>query len=210
MFPTSTMRVFDYKLRRYKTIVENEALLRKKTGVENSFFFCSVTVFRYAAHNANLQEDARKALVGGDITTPSVGSPETSEGEDNDEQVPPQSTRAKASKLSSMDEDTEDNSIDCNNGSSASNKEEYLTNVTTTSGGRSCRLEDGSSRSEETACRSDLSDVRNKERKMRKDEKHCAYGGRTQSTSTASDSTDVTLLMFNEEGNGPKRRSCKP
>lgn len=40
-----------------------------------------LTVFRYAAHNAMVLEDAGKALVGGEVSTPYVGIPVTSEGE---------------------------------------------------------------------------------------------------------------------------------
>ena len=47
-------------------------------------FSCTIlsylTVFRYAAHKVTVMEDAVKALVGGGISTPSVGSPVSSEG----------------------------------------------------------------------------------------------------------------------------------
>lgn len=118
-----------------------------------------LTVFRYAAHKATVMEDAVKALVGGGISTPSVGSPVSSEGEGIPEQVPAQSPRSKELKSSSSQEDEEENSADYNSGTLETDGAEHSTTVTTTSAGTCSSSEEGNVCSKEAASTSDTSEV---------------------------------------------------
>jgi len=104
-------------------------------------------------------DDGVKALVGGDISTLSVGSLETSEGEGIPEQVLAQSPGSKELESPSWQEVAEYNSADYNSGTLETDDEEHSRTVTTTSGGISSSSEEGSVCSKEAASTSDTSEV---------------------------------------------------
>lgn len=136
--------------------------------------------FRYATQNANVLDDAHTALVTGEIRTPSIASPETSEAQYDEKEILARSPAARTSdplssgkevvknksercpdyKSSSSEDDTEDSAVDDNIGSSYSVEEENTTTLTTTSEYKSTSVHDDNHETSCTDCTDDTSEVR--------------------------------------------------
>lgn len=138
--------------------------------------------FRYAAQNALVLEEARTALTTGKIRTPSIPSPQTSEGGDGYEEVEEWSTTAPSSDPVSSGEQYEKSSTECNTPAKSSSSQEdeedntgstdiirasgescdeesFTTSVTTTSENNSVTIHDESSSIPDTSCTDQTRDV---------------------------------------------------